>query len=189
MNRGELSEDSVTPARWPWWLALLSCVAGLVLSILLAQIHFKLHTNPAFHSFCAIDRTMNCDIVARSPYSVLFGVPVATWGIFGYAIAAVVALWGAQSPASARRWLWPLPRLLLRGHERHSGRRVRLPGHAVCILCLGTYAANILFLVSMLLVGRGLGLRAALAEPMRTLRARTLRSLAVWRFLVAARWP
>ena len=180
MNRGELSKDSVTPASWPWWLALLSCVAGLVLSILLAQIHFKLHTNPAFHSFCAIDRTMNCDIVARSPYSVLFGVPVATWGIFGYAIAAMVALWGAcsrrpQLAAGCGLYL----AFFFVATSAILGAVSAFLVTAVCILCLGTYAANILFLVSMLLVGRGLGLRAALAEPMRMLRARTLRALAV----------
>ena len=45
----------------------------------------------------AIDRKVNCDIVARSPYAVLFGVPVAAWGIFGYALAAVVVLWAARS--------------------------------------------------------------------------------------------
>jgi len=47
----------------------------------------------------------------------------------------------------------------------------------VCILCLGTYAVNLLFLLCLVLVGRGLGLRTVLAEPLRTLRARTMRSL------------
>ena len=73
----EQSEDEATAAprvaRWPWWVALLCCLAGLWLSIVLEQIHFKIHTNPAFHSFCAIDRKVNCDIVSRSPYAVFFG--------------------------------------------------------------------------------------------------------------------
>jgi protein-disulfide isomerase len=179
MNRGQISDDTATSARWPWWLALFSCVAGLVLSILLEQIHFKLHTNSAFHSFCAIDRTVNCDIVSRSPYAVLFGVPVAAWGIFGYAIAAVVSLWGASSrrPLLATGCGLYLAFFFVATSAVLGAVSVFLVT-AVCILCLGTYAANILFLVGMLLVSRGLGLRAALAEPMRTLRVRTLRSLA-----------
>jgi len=89
MKRGQITDDAAPPARWPWWLALLLCLAGLVLSILLEHLHFQLHNDPTFHSFCAIDRTVNCDIVASSPYAVLFGVPVATWGIFGYAVAGL----------------------------------------------------------------------------------------------------
>ena len=80
MKQGEFSDDAAHPAGWPWWLALLFSLAGLLLSVLLERIHINLHTDPNFHSFCAIDRTMNCDIVARSQYAVLFGVPVAAWG-------------------------------------------------------------------------------------------------------------
>jgi uncharacterized membrane protein len=70
------------------------CLVGLWLSIVLEQIHFRIHTDPTFHRFCAIDRKVNCDIVAHSPYSVFFGVPVAAWGIFAYAVALLVSLWG-----------------------------------------------------------------------------------------------
>ena len=179
MNRGQIADDAATPARWPWWLALLFCVAGLVLSILLEQIHFKIHTNPAFHSFCAIDRTVNCDIVARSPYAVLFGVPFAAWGIFGYTLAGVVSLWGACSrrPQLAAGCGLYLSFIFMAGSAALGAVSAFLVT-AVCILCLATYAVNLFFLICMVLIGRGLGLRAALTEPMRTLRARSLRSLA-----------
>jgi protein-disulfide isomerase len=178
MERGQISDDATPPARWPWWLALLFCLAGLVLSILLEQLHFKVHTDPTFHSFCAIDRKVNCDIVARSPYAVLFGVPVAAWGIFGYALAALVSLWGAFSRRS----------LLAAGCGLYLafffvasnavlGAVSALLVTAVCILCLASYAANLLFLACALIIGRGRGLRAALAEPVRFLRRRTTRAL------------
>jgi hypothetical protein len=44
---------------------------------------------------------------------------------------------------------------------------------SVCILCLATYAANLLFLLCSLMACRGMGVRRALAEPLRTLRERT----------------
>ena len=164
MKRGQITDDAAPPARWPWWLALLFCLAGLALSILLEQLHFQLHNNPAFHSFCAIDRTVNCDIVARSRYAVLFGVPVAAWGIFGYAVASVVTLWGAlrrRSLLAAGCGLYLAFFFLI--SSAALGAVSAFLVSAVCILCLGTYAANLFLLTCLLMAGRGLGLRAALA--------------------------
>jgi protein-disulfide isomerase len=186
MKRGQITDDAAPPARWPWWLALLFCLAGLVLSMVLEQLHFKLHNNPAFHSFCAIDRTVNCDIVARSRYAVLFGVPVAAWGIFGYALATVVALWGAlrrRSLLAAGCAIYLA--LFFVASSALLGAVSAFLVSAVCLLCLGTYAANLLILICVLLAGRGLGLRAALAEPLRTLRERTGRVLVTFAILGA----
>jgi protein-disulfide isomerase len=178
MKPGQSSDDAAPTARWPWWLALLFCLAGLVLSILLEQLHFKVHNDPTFHSFCAIDRKVNCDIVARSPYAVLFGVPVAAWGIFGYTLAAVISLWGAFSsrPLLASGCGLYLAFFCV-ASSAVLGTVTALLVTAVCILCLATYVANLLFLACALVIGRGLGLRSALAEPIRFLRQRTARAL------------
>ena len=180
MKKGQVSDDtaSLGRARWPWWLALCFCLAGLGLSILLEQIHFKTHTDPAFHSFCAIDRKVNCDIVARSPYAVFCGVPVAAWGIFGYLLAAGVVLWGARS----RRPLLVTGcgLYLALGFTAVSAAYGAVSAFlvaAVCLLCLGTYAVNLLLVGCMLLAARGVGIRAAFAEPLRFARARPLRAI------------
>jgi protein-disulfide isomerase/uncharacterized membrane protein len=178
MDRGQTPDNAAPPARWPWWLALLFCLVGLVLSIVLEQIHFKLHTDPAFHSFCSIDRRVNCDIVARSSYAVLFGVPVAAWGIFGYALAAVVALWGVLVRRSLLAAGCGLSlAILFTASSAVLGALSAFVVSAICILCLGTYAVNVLLLACMLIVGRRAGLGAALAAPWRALRARTGRAL------------
>ncbi|MBN2574495.1 MAG: thioredoxin domain-containing protein [Deltaproteobacteria bacterium] len=180
----EQTPDEAAPcprfARWPWWVALLACLAGLWLSIVLEQIHFKIHTDPAFHSFCAIDRKVNCDLVSRSPYAVFFGVPLAAWGIFAYVLAAAVSLWGLRS-----RW----PRLavacglalglLYVAASVVLGAVSTFLVTAICTLCLATYGINLLFLVCMLLAARPVGLSAALAELPRAPRARPLRVLLV----------
>jgi protein-disulfide isomerase len=183
MQRGQAPDETTLPtriARWPWGIALLLCLVGLWLSILLEQIHFNIHTDPAFHSFCAINRKLNCDIVAHSPYSVFFGVPIAAWGIFGYALAALVSLWGLRS----RR-----PRLAIGcglglgliyvAASAVLGAISAFLVTAVCILCLATYGINLLFFVCMLLAARPVGFWAALAELPHTLRAQPLRVLAV----------
>jgi len=174
------ADPSPRVARWPWWIALLCCVAGLWLSIVLEQIHFKIHTDPSFHSFCAIDRKVNCDIVAHSPYSVLFGVPVAAWGIFAYALAAVVSLWGLRSkrPRLAAGCGLALA-LVYVVSSAVLGAVSAFLVTAVCILCLATYGVNLVFLVSMVLAARPAGLRSALAELPAMLRARPVRVLAI----------
>ena len=73
---------STSPKRWPWGMVLGLCLVGLGLSIMLERIHFKIHTQPDFQSFCAISRKVNCDVVARSKYALWLGTPVAAWGIW-----------------------------------------------------------------------------------------------------------
>jgi protein-disulfide isomerase/uncharacterized membrane protein len=186
MKRGQITDDAAPPSRWPWGVALLFCLAGLVLSILLEKLHFQLHNDPTFHSFCAIDRTVNCDIVARSRFAVLFGVPVAAWGIFGYAVACAVALWGALRRRSLLAMGCGLYLALsFVASSAALGAVSAFLVSAVCILCLGTYAANIVFLICMLLAARGLGLRAALAAPWRMLHERTRQGLVTFAILGA----
>ena len=191
MSRGPSSaEGSESPrlARWPWWVVLLCCVAGLWLSILLEQIHYKIHTDPAFHSFCAIDRRVNCDIVAHSPYAVFLGVPLAAWGILAYAIAMVVSLWGlrTRNPRLALGCGLGLA-ILYAASSVVLGAVSAFLVTAVCVLCLATYGVNLVFLVTMLLAARPIGVGAALAEIPRTLRTRPFRVLAVLAVIAAAK--
>jgi protein-disulfide isomerase len=148
-------------------------VVGLWLSILLEQIHFRIHTQPDFHSFCAIDRKVNCDIVAKSPYAVLFGVPLAAWGILGYAVAMLLSLWGAIKRSALAVGCGLYLALGFVATSAVLGAISAIVITAVCILCIATYGVNLLLLVSMLLAARGPGLRTALAEPWRELGART----------------
>jgi protein-disulfide isomerase len=183
MKQGSPSDEAAPPARaarWPWVVALLCCVAGLWLSIVLEQIHVKIHHDPSFHSFCALDRKVNCDIVARSPYSVFFGVPLSAWGIFAYTVAAIVSLWGLRSRRQelAVGCGLALGLLYVAGSVVLGAISTFLVA-AVCILCLATYGANLLFLAMMLVASRPIGFGAALAELPRVLRTRPLRVILV----------
>jgi len=62
-------------------------VIGIVLSSVTLVDHYK--KSPS--EFCDIDQTFNCDIVNRSAYSKLYGVPVAAIGILGYVLLAVLS--------------------------------------------------------------------------------------------------
>lgn len=84
-------------------VALALCLLGIGVSVQLTRIHLFVHTDPNYHSVCAVSEGVNCETVAASPYSVFGGLPVSVWGILGYAFMAVTALW-----AASRRRLHPL---------------------------------------------------------------------------------
>lgn len=181
MKRGAFDEGTDRPSRWPWWLSVLLCLVGLTLSILLERVHIKIHDDPTFHSFCSVDRKVNCDIVARSAYAVFLGVPVAVWGVFGYLVAAWVSLWGVRQreprlAAGCALYLTGLFTVVSVGLGILSAAVIS----AVCILCVATYGVNILLLVCAWAAARDRGLRASLAEPWQALRERRrLRPLVV----------
>ncbi len=67
-------------------IALLA-VAGAAVSSVSLYHHYG--TSPS--SFCDFGATFNCDMVNRSIYSAVFGIPVALIGILGYGVLLVLA--------------------------------------------------------------------------------------------------
>ena len=58
--------------------------------VYLTYLHYKTYTDFAYSSFCALSKTINCDTVAQSPWSVAAGLPVSVWGIFGYLLLLLI---------------------------------------------------------------------------------------------------
>lgn len=58
---------------------------GLALSIELCLVYYNANfAVDAKPSICAINEAMDCDGVARTPYSQFFGIPLALWGVILY---------------------------------------------------------------------------------------------------------
>ena len=70
------------------------CLVGLGVAVELTRIHYESHTNPEFKSICAINEALNCETVARSPWSVFAGLPISVWGIFAYLLFAALGVYG-----------------------------------------------------------------------------------------------
>ncbi|HCF60919.1 MAG TPA: hypothetical protein DFS52_23330 [Myxococcales bacterium] len=153
-------------AGWKLWAGMLVFgLAGLGVAIELTVLHVRVHLDPAFRSFCAINETVNCDTVAQSPYSVFLGVPVSVWGILGYL---------AMSGVAIAAFL-----LKRRGRDVLAGMMLALTGFSVgmslvlggistfklkcfCLLCMFTYGINLVLLVLSLLEARRWGVAASL---------------------------
>ena len=65
----------------------LVAVAGVAVSSVSLYEHFATSTT----SFCNFSDTFNCDLVNRSQYSTVLGVPVALIGIVGYLLLTTLA--------------------------------------------------------------------------------------------------
>jgi uncharacterized membrane protein len=83
----------------------------------------------------------SCEYVQTSRYGALFGVPVAFYGVVGYAVIFAVAIAGLQPSLLARRWPATALALLSAGGFLFT---LYLTGievfvlHAICRWCVGS---------------------------------------------------
>jgi vitamin-K-epoxide reductase (warfarin-sensitive) len=68
-------------------LVAILAVCGIVVSSISLQHHYATSKT----AYCEIGETFNCDIVNRSAYSSIFGIPVALIGMLGYGALAGLA--------------------------------------------------------------------------------------------------
>ena len=73
-------------------------LSGIAVSSLALQNHYAKSAS----SYCDLGESFNCDIVNRSTYSVVLGLPVALIGIIGYAmLLALSTLYRAKAETPA----------------------------------------------------------------------------------------
>ena len=118
---------------------LFSLVAILAVGgILASSVSLKHHYATSKTEFCDIGNTFNCDIVNRSEYSEILGIPVALIGMVGY--AAVLGL------ATAYRERRETPSLIFAGAAAGLAFALYLTyieGRVLgvwCIMCLSSLA-------------------------------------------------
>jgi vitamin-K-epoxide reductase (warfarin-sensitive) len=84
-------------ARRVFQLITILALAGIAVS----SVSLRHHYGTSQTTYCDFGASFNCDIVNRSIYSSVLGVPVALIGILGYALLLVVATFyrmKAESP-------------------------------------------------------------------------------------------
>jgi len=81
-------------------LAILS-LAGVIVSAVSLQRHYAKSAT----AFCDFNQKFSCDIVNRSEYSSIQGIPVAGIGVAGYAALFVLATFWKARPETPNRLL------------------------------------------------------------------------------------
>ena len=124
---------------------------GLAAASASAWVHYRIINDPTYASFCDVNATFSCTEAYSSRYGVVGGVPVAVFGVIFFAFVLVLVALCSRSTAAARN----LPGYLF-GSSTIGLAVVLYLAYAsfvilkaVCVLCVGTYAAVIgLFLLS-----------------------------------------
>jgi len=173
-------EGVTSGPRYPraWRIAfIVLCTVGVCLSADLLRLHVNVHTDPDYHSYCAMSTRVNCETVAESEYSVFLGLPVSIWGLLAYLGMGLLAAWGMCRRLRVPSWPFGLLfwiSLLAAG----TGILLFAISHflieSVCIVCMATYLVSLALLTSAWLALRraGVGPVRALAGELRAVAAR-----------------
>lgn len=140
----------IVPLAFPYYFFTIALIVmvGICDTIYLAVSHYRNYTDLSYQSFCAISRALNCDTVSQSPFAILLGVPVSVWGLWGYAFFLVLMLFAwPQKPLHKR--IWTLLCLISMCFSLYSLFLAIVSTywiHSYCIMCILSYAVNLLLL-------------------------------------------
>jgi vitamin-K-epoxide reductase (warfarin-sensitive) len=121
-------------------ISILS-LAGTVVSAVSLQRHYAKSTT----QFCDFAQRFSCDIVNRSEYSSIAGIPVAAIGIAGYGFLFVLSAFSRRRPETTNRLLLAAIAGLL-----FAVRLTYIEAYTLetwCILCLLSLALILLITV------------------------------------------
>ena len=118
---------------------LLAIAIFALLGIVVSSVSLDHHFRKSKTAYCDFGQTFNCDIVNRSEYSTLAGVPVALIGILGYVALLAFATFYREKAET--------PGILLAGSGAGLGFALYLTYvekfilGVWCLLCLTSLAA------------------------------------------------
>jgi uncharacterized membrane protein/protein-disulfide isomerase len=137
------------PVRLAGYAAFASL--GLAAAAASTWVHYRILNDPTYASFCDVNATFSCTEAYSSRFGAFGGVPVAVFGVIFFALVLLLVALCAPS-ATARR---NLPGYIFASSTVGLAVVLYLAYasfvilKAVCVLCVGTYAAVIgLFLLS-----------------------------------------
>jgi predicted DsbA family dithiol-disulfide isomerase/uncharacterized membrane protein len=170
---------------------LILAVAGLINSAYLSVSHYRVYTDIGYKSFCAISRSINCDTVSQSPYSIFLNVPVPVWGMIGYGffLLFLPIVWKYRSRKTA---IWTILfstalifSILSVGLALVSTFLI----HSYCVMCILSFAISFLLLFYTYLIRKRYGIRgiaASLKSDLACLQESGRRSVALFGFFTVA---
>ncbi len=126
-----------------WTIASLT-VIGLADSVFLAISHYRVYTDISYKSFCAISKALNCDTVSQSSYAIFLNLPVAVWGVIGYAFILMLLPF-TRSEESCKKRIWSLILWLSLTFSCGSVILALISSFRIrsyCIMCIFTYGVN-----------------------------------------------
>ena len=140
----------IIPLPFPFyfWTVAVLALGGVLDSVYLSISHYLVYTDIAYESFCAISRSINCDTVSQSPYSIFIGVPVPVWGIIGYTFFLFLLPF-AWSKEAQKQKIWPILYFISLAFSIYSVILAYISTfyiHSYCMMCIISFGINFLLL-------------------------------------------
>lgn len=126
---------------------ILECVlvlAGFLTALYLSVSHYRVYTDIGYASFCALSKSINCDTVSQSSYSILWGMPVPVWGCIGYLFLVLLFSFLFQKKNINKRF-WSLFFCVVSLFSIYSLILALISTfyiHSYCLMCIVFYAIN-----------------------------------------------
>lgn len=132
-------------------LQLAAACIGLGLSLYLVVQHTRLETGiQDTTSFCSMGEVADCDVVNASPYSKVFGIPIASFGGLYFLTILLLGLFANPKKVDHgyNQKLIVLLSLVALVVELYLSVVQALFIKSFCLLCLGTYLCNLFIIIT-----------------------------------------
>ena len=124
----------MSPSRARWLFAAIAVLS--VLGVLLSGIALQRHYAKSDSTFCDFSQKFSCDVVNRSEYSEVAGIPVAGIGVAGYAALFLLStVWKSRQETPTRMLIAAIAGLVFALYLTYV-EAYQLK--TWCILCLGS---------------------------------------------------
>lgn len=169
--------------REPFYYFLIGwmlIIAGFLDALYLAVSHYRVYTDITYSSFCAISKSINCDTVSQSSFSILFGMPVPIWGVFGYLFLILIFPFVIHKENTDKR-LWAVFFITVTFYSIYSLILAFISTffiHSYCLMCIVSYAVNFVLVFYAYKIIKGLregGILKSLHKDWVYLRSKTSR--------------
>ena len=144
------THQNINPLPFPvyFWSIAAIAFAGLANAVYLTISHYRVYTDMGYKSFCAVSKSINCDTVSQSAFSIFLNVPVPVWGILGYLLFLMLLL-ATRKASSGKNRLWPTLFILALCYSSYSIVLAFISMvhiRSYCIMCIASYAVNLALL-------------------------------------------
>ncbi|OEU63817.1 MAG: hypothetical protein BBJ57_04890 [Desulfobacterales bacterium PC51MH44] len=160
LTKKKSSKDIISlPFPVYFWTVAFLTTAGLADSIYLAISHYRVYTDVAYSSFCAISKAINCDTVSQTSYSIFLNVPVPVWGIVGHTFFLLFLPFAWKKEADKKR-IWPILFFISSIFSIYSVILAVISAyyiHSYCIMCILSFGLSFFLLYYTWLISKRFG--------------------------------
>ncbi len=133
-------------------LLMAFAALGLGAASTSSYVHYRLLTDTGYSSFCDVSASVNCTQAYLSQYGSFWGVPVALFGVFFFALVVLLAGMGGRPSSSVRdgipAYIFAISTVAL-AFILYLGWASYVQLKTFCVLCAITYVSVIaIFIVS-----------------------------------------